>query len=278
MSESMGLQRLWRAAGKAYTGFVADDGWAIASHIALSGLMSLFPFLIFVTTLAAFLGSKPLADEVMRLVLQAWPNQVAAPIATEMHNVLTRPPADLLTLGVLLAVYFSSNGVESLRVGLNRAYGVKEERPWYVVRLESIGYVLAGGVCLLTLAFLTALGPLISARTFRLGAALEPYGPMVTFTRVFFATALILGFLVLMHFRLPRGKRGLRQILPGVVLTATLSLGAGLIFGAYLEQAAQNYVATYAGLASAMIALVFLYAIASIFIYGAEFNAALGRV
>ena len=36
----------------AYWRFVDDDGWAIASHIALSALMSLFPFLIFVTALA----------------------------------------------------------------------------------------------------------------------------------------------------------------------------------------------------------------------------------
>ena len=37
-------------------GFLLDDGWPIASHIALSMLTSLFPFLIFVTALAGFLG------------------------------------------------------------------------------------------------------------------------------------------------------------------------------------------------------------------------------
>ena len=43
--------------------FLAEDGWAIASHIALAMLMSLFPFLIFVTALAGFFGSQDLADE-----------------------------------------------------------------------------------------------------------------------------------------------------------------------------------------------------------------------
>ena len=42
----------------AYWKFVAEDGWAISSHIALSILTSLFPFLIFVTSLAGFLGTK----------------------------------------------------------------------------------------------------------------------------------------------------------------------------------------------------------------------------
>jgi hypothetical protein len=73
--------------------FSRDDGWAIASHIALSILTSLFPFLIFVTALAGFFGSKNLADEVhevVHILLQTWPQQVAAPIANEIHNVLTR--------------------------------------------------------------------------------------------------------------------------------------------------------------------------------------------
>ena len=42
----------------AFYTFLADDGWAIASHIALSTLMALFPFLIVLTSLAGFFGSK----------------------------------------------------------------------------------------------------------------------------------------------------------------------------------------------------------------------------
>ena len=48
--------------------FLADDGWAIASHIALSTLMALFPFLIVLTSLAGFFGSKELADQAAGLL------------------------------------------------------------------------------------------------------------------------------------------------------------------------------------------------------------------
>ena len=59
------LRLCYRVTFDAYYKFLADDGWAIASHIALSALMSLFPFLILVTALAGFLfGSTQLADEV----------------------------------------------------------------------------------------------------------------------------------------------------------------------------------------------------------------------
>jgi hypothetical protein len=45
-------------------------------------------------------------------------------------------------------------------------------------------------------------------------------------------------------------------------------MAAGIAFGSFLAEYARNYVTTYAGLASVMIALVFLYMIASLFIFG----------
>jgi hypothetical protein len=54
----------YRAAIAAFHRFNADDGWAIASHIALSTLMALFPFLIVLGTLARFLGANEIADDV----------------------------------------------------------------------------------------------------------------------------------------------------------------------------------------------------------------------
>ena len=50
----------------AFYRFNRDDGWAIASHIALSILMSVFPFLIVVMAIAGFIGSVNLANEVAR--------------------------------------------------------------------------------------------------------------------------------------------------------------------------------------------------------------------
>src|SRR6202008_3760728 len=96
----LGLLRRWgRIVYDAFDHFNAADGWAIASHIALSSLLALFPFLIVVTSLAAsFFGSKELADEVARLLLETWPEEVAAPIAREITAVLTETRGGILTI------------------------------------------------------------------------------------------------------------------------------------------------------------------------------------
>ncbi|HWL31581.1 MAG TPA: YihY/virulence factor BrkB family protein [Xanthobacteraceae bacterium] len=258
----------------AFNRFHTDDGWAIASHIALSALMSLFPFLIVVTALAGFIGSKELADEAARILLEAWPTTVAEPISREIHSVLTTARGGVLTIGVALAIYFASSGIESLRIGLNRAYGLSEPRHWWLLRLESIGYVLVAAVSLLALAFLIVLAPLIFATTVRHAPWLSPLWPVLNFVRFAVTAVVLVTALFIAHKWLPSGRRRLGEIAPGMIATMVLWLVAGEVFGRYLADFAYTYVSYYAGLASAMIALVFLYLIASIFIYGAELNTA----
>lgn len=271
------LRRAYHIVMDAVWTFVADDGWAIASHIALSILMSLFPFLIFVTALAAFLDLRPLANETIQLLLDTWPDVVAEPIAREIYNVVNHVRTDLLTFGVAFAIYFSSNGVESLRIGLNRAYGMREERAWYRLRVESILYVLVGALGMLALSFLVVLGPLIWRIMETNLPAVRQLSPFVTLARYGATSIVLIIGLVVAHKWLPAGHRSLREIAPGIAVTLMLWLVAAASFGFYLAEFPANYVTTYAGLASVMIALVFLYLTATIFLFGGEFNAAMTR-
>jgi membrane protein len=265
-----------RIAIDAFSRFNDDDGWAVASHIALSALMALFPFLIVVTAIAAAVfGSKELADETVRILLEAWPKEVAVPIAAEIHDVLTNLRTDALTAGVVLSLYFSSSGIESLRIGLNRAYNIIDRRSVWLLRLESIGYVILAAIALLALSFLVVLAPVIWRTALKYLPGLAPFSDIITFTRLAIAAALLIVTLILVHLWLPAGRRKFREILPGILVTLALWLAAGTLFGRYLADYAFTYSVYYAGLASVMIALVFLYLTASIFIYGADLNAAI---
>ncbi|MGH6682500.1 MAG: YihY/virulence factor BrkB family protein [Pseudolabrys sp.] len=258
--------------------FLADDGWAIASHIALSSLMAMFPFLIVVTTLAGFFfGSKELADEAAHILLEAWPKEVAGPIALDITGVLTNTRGDVLTLGALFALYFASSGVEGLRIGLNRAYDTVEVRSWWLLRLESIVYVLVGAIAILAFSFLVVFAPLIWDRLIHYVPTLAPFYFLITFARYVVAAVVLIVALLIVHRWLPAGRRSFLQIAPGIVATLLLWLVSGAAFGRYLAEYAFAYVSMYAGLASAMIALVFLYVCASIFIFGGELNSAITK-
>ena len=272
------LKLALRIAIDAFRHFLADDGWAIASHIALSSLMAMFPFLIVVTALAGFFsGSKQLADEAARILLEAWPREVAGPIALDIAGVLTDTRTGVLTLGLFFALYFASSGVESLRIGLNRAYDISESRPWWLLRLESIGYVLVGAVAILAFSFLVVLAPLIWAKLVQYVPTLEPLSSLITFARYAVAVVVLVVALMIVHSWLPAGRRSVTEIAPGIIATLLLWLITGAAFGRYLANYAFAYVSMYAGLASAMVALVFLYVCASIFIYGGELNSVIAE-
>jgi membrane protein len=256
----------------AYNRFVLHDAWAIASHIALSILMSMFPFLILVTALASMFGTGSLADEAADIILEAWPSEVAKPIADEVHSILTVRREGVLTLGLVLALYFASSGVEALRVGLNRAYGLRETRAWWFTRLESIAFVIGGAFVMLAFALLVVLGPLVWRGALYWLPGLRPFGNLIDFLRIGVATLLIVLALVMAHKLVPAGQRDFRSVLPGVGVTLALWILGGLGFGWYLENYPGAYASTYGGLATAMAALVFLYTLAAIFLFGGELN------
>jgi membrane protein len=253
--------------------FVKGDGWPIASHVALSALTSIFPFLIFVEALAGFFGTSEIADTAAELLFEAWPPAIATPISAEVHRVLTTPRGGLLTMGALLSLYFSSNGVEALRVGLSRLYEVQDSRNWFVRRLEAILYVMIAALALFAFTFLMVFSPLLwlhlREAAPQIVDQLEKFYAPVRFG---VASAVILLVLVVTHKYLPAGRRTLAMIAPGIFVTMVAWLGFGAAFGAYLADFAHKYVSTYAGLASIMIALVFLNWLAVMLLFGAALN------
>ncbi len=276
MTQQSWLVFLYRVFADAIGHLIEDDGFAVASHVALSTLLAIFPFLIFIAALTGFLGLDDMADRIAELLFDAWPEQVAGPVAGEIRQVLTQPRGDVLTFGVIAAIWFASNGVEALRMALNRAYRVHDNRFFVFRRIQAVAMVLLGSIVLIAFAFLIVLGPLLWATANRWMPWLEDFSASLNLSRYVIATVLTASGLLAAHALLPAGKRRIVDLLPGVVATLLLWIASGAVFGAYLAGFA-NYVSTYAGLAGVMTALIFLYLVAMVFIFGGELNAAILR-
>jgi membrane protein len=268
------LRMFWKVVFDAIWHFSEDDGWAMASHVALSILLAIFPFLIFGTTLATFMGADQFSETAVHLIFDNLPAIIAAPISKEVVQVLTIPRGGLLTISVLAAFYFASNGIEALRISLNRAYRVYDPRRWYVTRTLSLGYVLAAVLALVALSTFLVAAPLAVHFAGRWIPWAQDFMIVVDNWSLWGAGATLLISLFVAHLWLPAGKRSFLDVLPGIVLTIIAWFAGAYVFGYYLSTFA-NYAATYAGLASIMIALVFLYMTGVIFMLGAEINAAL---
>lgn len=265
-----------RVLGDAIGHFNYDDGWALASHLALSALLALFPFLIFATSLASFLGADAFADTAVHLVFDTWPDEIAEPIAREVASVLTVQRGDFLTIGILAAAFFASNGIEALRVGLNRAYRVIDNRSIFWLRAQSLAFVVIATVGFMIVSALLVVAPIAVNIAQEHLPWIRPYVGTITVWRILIAAVVIVLALIAVHLWLPAGKRRFREIVPGLVFTLVFWVVGSSVFAAYLGRFS-SYASTYAGLASIMIALVFLYILSAIFILGGELNAAIKR-
>ena len=265
--------RLLRAYQNTLYRLYSDLGISLASAVTFSGVLALFPFLIFVTALAGFFGGADAAERAVAQLFDTLPKEVADAFAPEVRRVVGQTRGDLLTIGFFLALVISSSGVESLRTALNRAYRVEEDRSFWHRRLQSFAFVIAGAVAMLIVGFSIVLAPAIQEFA---GHHIKPLG---TLSGLFGNLRLLIGTLAMatmlfaMHLWLPAGKRRLKDIWSGILHTMVLWLVAGIGYSEYLARY-NYYASTYAGLANVMIALFFFFITALIFVVGAELNRA----
>jgi membrane protein len=255
--------------------FSRNDGLAMASHVALSLVIALFPFLICVAALAALLGAGRISTHIIHLLFDFWPEGVAGPLAREADKVLI-PRRNVLTISIVLTLLVATNGVESLRIALCRAYGVERFRPWWQARLIGVGFVLIGAGALVASAVLVVLWPSFWRAAVVSMPDLKALGLTYDAIRYGLASVVLVAGLVATHLWLPDTRPRAGNVLPGITATLVLWLLGASLYGEFLANMT-HLKATYAGLAGILTALIFLQISAAIFIFGAELNAALQR-
>ncbi|NDW43349.1 YihY/virulence factor BrkB family protein [Ruegeria sp. PrR005] len=254
--------------------FQTKSGFVMSSHVAMSMMMALFPFILFTVALAGSLSQDYVTDDLIELIFGTWPDQVAAPIVTELKAVLDGANSKVMTVGGVLAVYFASNGVDAVREAMSRAYHDTDTRPFWKTRLLCIGLVVGGGAIVMAVAAMEVVMPIYTNLVTQALPGEAPDWLSVERLSWIFIVAMPAGGVLICHAILPAKRHSLVQILPGVLLTLLLWAVCGWGFSIYISEFSA-YSATYAGLAGAMAALIFLYLNAAILILGAEFNGAL---
>lgn len=264
------VQALWLSIRR----FSRKNGFVMSSHVAMSLMMALFPFVLFTVALAGALSQGYVTDELIDLIFGAWPKDVADPIVAELRAVLAGSGSGVITLGGLLAIYFASNGVAAVRAAMNQAYHDEDSWPFWKTRLLCLVLVILGGAAILIIAAVEVVLPVYTKLVAEHTEVAVGNWFSVDRLRWTFTVAVPAGTVLLAHLVLPTRRHSLMQILPGVLLTLALWAAGGWAFSIYISQFA-TYSATYAGLAGAMAALIFLYLYSAILILGAEYNGAL---
>lgn len=265
-----------RVIGDAGQQLLNHEGFELSGYIAFTAILALFPFLIFLTALAGFVGDAQSADRIIGALFELSPSDVAQVLAPILRDVLTQQHGGLLTVSILFALWSASSGVEALRTLLNRCYDVRETRPFWRTRPESVVIVIAGAGLALVLSVALVLGPVI----WKIVTQYLPIGGdwFLPWVVVRYGAAAVLAALGLigLHRMLPNCHQPMRRVWLGAATTALLWLATAALFSVYVDNFA-SYSVTYGSLGGVIMTLMFFYISAIIFAFGAELNASLAR-
>lgn len=246
-----------------------DDAPHMAAGVAFYAILSLFPLLLaLIAVLGWFLPSETLQDELFGFFERNLPGGID--ILEQNIREIIRLRGTVGLASVLLLLWSASTMFGALSRSINRAWGIRQDRPYYVRKLRDLAMALGIGVLFLLSFGAGALFSVLKAMDVPVASAAADFGSRFVGFFLSLATFLILYKLV------PRTKTYWRHLWPGALLAAFSFEIAKTLFILYLSRFA-DYASVYGSVASVIILLVWIYLSAFIAILGAEFSAEIAR-
>lgn len=254
-----------------------EEGFMHAGNLAFLSLLTIFPSVILLASVAGFFGRTADGQHAIAIFLDTVPRGVSELLEKPIYDVITSRAGPLLWLAGLFALWSVSGFVETIREILRRAYGTTHSHPFYTYRLYSAGIIL-GSVALALVAF--ALQIVLTGAQ----SVLETLFPgwdvnqLVALGRLVPVAALFAAMYIMFYTLTPARYRARRYPKwPGALLTTLWWMSTTALTPLIFYQLS-NYDLTYGSLASVMIALMFFFIIGLGVVVGAQLNAALAEL
>ena len=272
------LQRAWRFCVDWVTHFIDDDCLTLAAAISFDLLFALVPFLIFLVTLAGWLGQSETALESINIGLSILPNEVARVVKPLVDEVRNASHPSLLTISMLGTIWVASNTLESARNALNRAFeATVSPREWPLRRLQGLLFTLIAGLAVLLVTGATVILPIfLDIAAVLLAQPDLPARFDFWLTRV--ASLVLLFLVVLALYRLLPGRRmPYRALVIGAAFVAVVWTVSVTVFSYYLGHISRMTV-TYGSLGGVIVTMFFFWWSSNIFLLGAELAGTVARL
>ncbi len=232
-------------------------------------LLALFPFLIFV--LGIFSYTSLTIESISELLAAILPLETVDLILDTVEEVLNNSNSTLYSFAIIGAIWSMKMGATSLITGVNRAYGVKENRSFIVKGLIDIFVIISIPLFAIISFLLVGMGRLI----------IDQFDIWFDFPMDFLSTLATLRYLIpalmlLVYFTLfyrfvPNLHLSFRRIFAGALFTTFGWIGTSMLFSLYINNFA-NYTLVYGSLGSIVALLLWINLTSMIILIGAEIN------
>ncbi|MBS4220241.1 YihY/virulence factor BrkB family protein [Bacillus sp. FJAT-49711] len=246
-----------------------NDVAGMAAQLAYFFLLSLFPLLFFIVSLLPF---TPLTQQdIFNLIKDIAPAETIAMIEKTLNEVMQNRSGGLLTVGIIGTLWSASNGMNALMKSLNRAYEVKEKRPFFVTRSLAIVFTIAMIFVFILALLLPVFGKQIGIFLF------STFGYSDMFLNIWgvirWALSPVILFIVFLaiYYLAPSIKIKCITAVPGAIFSSIGWIIVSLGFSFYVSHFG-NYTSTYGSIGGIVILMLWFYISAIIIMVGGEIN------
>lgn len=249
-----------------------------AAAISYSIFLAIFPFLIFLFSIIPFIPIANFQQSLLAIIAEFMPKLAYESVKETIIDIITRPRSSLLIFNLILTIYFSTNGVNSLIEAFNNTYHDIETRSaikQYIVAffvLFIISFLLILAVAMMTI------GPALLRLL--LPDSIEDSGFILIIfelLRWIIVLSLLLMAISSLFYLAPARRKSFRFLSPGSLMATFLIILTTLGFNFYVDNFS-SYNAFYGSLGTLMIVLVWIYVNSISLIVGFELNASILHV
>lgn len=231
--------------------------------------LSVFPVLVILFGVLGYTSFG--VEELMDLLSGFLPEAFLPMVERMLLGAYEHTSGAVVSVSAVVALWSAGRGIRGLQLGLNAVYGLEENRNYFVTR--GIGMVY-------TFLFVIVLVLTLVLHVF--GTTILDYLRMTTLPVLLFLMNVIdLRFVLLlilqtvlftaMYAVLPNRRNGIRESLPGALLTSFGWLTFSDLFSIYVEHF-QNYANIFGSVYAVALAMLWLYFCICIVFYGAALN------
>ena len=235
--------------------------WGAA--LAYYFLLSFFPLVLFISLLFSILSGS--ADITRLFSNRVVPSEVIDTAASVLEHGSGLGRETLMVSGALMSLYGGSRAVGCLREAINRSYGLREKRSFFLLIVIDFGFsALFLSASVVTFAFII----LTPDAPYYIGGIFTGIRPYLRFSFVFL---IFFGLLTVLYSAVPDSFISFRQAVPGALAAASGWTAGSMAFSLYVGNMG-NYSILYGSIGAVIVLMLWLYFTGTVLVIGAEFN------
>lgn len=250
--------------------YTDDEMNVYAAHASFFIILAFFPFTMLLLTLIQFIPSVEKSD-LLTFLVAVMPDLLDSLMVGIVDDLYLKSPATMLSVTALLALWSAARGMMGIELGLNRIWGSRDKRNYFIRRISSSLYTLLFTIVCAVSLLLLVLGNSIQRLFLRLFPFLESVTRCVIGFRGLLAIVLFLTTFVGIYTFIPQEKLSAISQLPGALFSAAGWISFSYIFSLYFTNFS-NFSYMYGSLTAIILLMLWLYICICILFLGAEIN------